>query len=46
DMGLVSGTRIKVIRNAPLMDPFDISLRGYSLALRRSNAKGIEIKLL
>ena len=46
DMGLVSETRVKVIRNAPLMDPFDISIRGYSLALRRSDAKGIEIKLL
>lgn len=28
DMGFIEGTRVKVIRNAPLMDPIDIEIRG------------------
>ncbi len=43
DMGFIPGTVISVIRNAPLMDPIDIKVKGYMLALRRSEAKGVEI---
>ena len=46
DMGFISGTRIKVIRNAPLADPVEISMKGYFLSLRRSEAKLVEVVLL
>ncbi len=46
DMGFVPGTQIKVVRNAPLRDPIDISIKGYMLALRRSEAGKIEVSLL
>jgi ferrous iron transport protein A len=46
DMGFIEGTRVKVVRNAPLMDPLDIELRGYLIALRRHEARGVEVELL
>ena len=45
DMGVITGTRIKVVRNAPLMDPFDIYVKGSFLAVRRSDVKGVEVEL-
>ncbi|MDY0091119.1 MAG: ferrous iron transport protein A [Candidatus Vecturithrix sp.] len=45
DMGFIEGTCVKVIRNAPLMDPLDIEIRGYLIALRRHEAKGVEVTL-
>ena len=46
DMGFVKGTELKIIRNAPLFDPIDISIRGYSVALRHKEAKEIEVELI
>ena len=43
DMGFVPGTRIKVVRNAPLVDPVELLLRGYQVSVRHSEAKDIEI---
>lgn len=45
DMGFIEGTRVKVIRNAPLMDPLDIQIRGYLIALRRHEARGVEVEM-
>jgi ferrous iron transport protein A len=44
DMGLVKGTRFKLIRKAPLGDPIEIMLRGFFLSLRLSEAKNITVK--
>ena len=38
-MGLIKGTAFKVIRVAPMGDPVEISVRDYSLSLRRDEAK-------
>ena len=46
DMGFIEGTQIKIIRNAPLLDPIDLSIRGYQIALRLDEAKGVEVGLL
>lgn len=46
DMGFVPETRIKVVRNAPLVDPVEISIKGYFLSLRHAEAKAIEVVLL
>jgi len=43
DMGFIDGTPLKVVRNAPLLDPLDIQIRGYLVAVRRREAKGIEV---
>lgn len=44
DMGLVKGTRFKLIRKAPLGDPIEIMLRGFFLSLRLSEAENISVK--
>jgi Fe2+ transport system protein FeoA len=41
DMGITSGARIEMIRNAPLGDPVEFKVRGYLLTLRRSEAEGV-----
>ena len=46
DMGFIPGTRIKVIRNAPLVDPVELVLKGYHVSIRHSEAKGVEVNLL
>ena len=43
DMGFVPGTKIDVIRNAPLVDPVELLLRGYQVSIRHSEAKEIEV---
>ena len=42
-MGLIPGTRIKVLPSAPRGDPMAIGLRSYNLALRRADAEKIEV---
>ena len=43
EMGLTPGTRIKVVRFAPLGDPMDIEVRGYHLSLRKSEASHVTL---
>ena len=40
-MGLLPGTKINVLRSAPLGDPMAIGLRSYHLAIRRKDAANI-----
>lgn len=43
EMGLLPGTRITLVRTAPLGDPIEIQVRGYRLSLRKSEAALVEI---
>jgi len=43
DMGLITGTKIFVKKTAPLGDPIEISVRGYSLTLRKAEARTIMV---
>lgn len=43
EMGLIAGTRVKVLRFAPLGDPIEIVMRGYHLTLRRTEAAGVVV---
>lgn len=45
DMGLTPGVEIKVNKVAPMGDPVDISLRGYSLCVRKNDVKNIEVEI-
>lgn len=38
ELGLTPGTRVEVLRVAPLGDPIEILVRGYRLSLRRADA--------
>lgn len=43
DMGITRGTSIAVHKLAPLGDPMELHLRGYSLSLRKKDAEKIKI---
>jgi len=43
EMGVVPGVSVKVIKSAPFGDPIEIRIRGYSLAVRKSEADTIEV---
>ncbi|MCC7574969.1 ferrous iron transport protein A [Candidatus Woesearchaeota archaeon] len=43
DMGFIPGVEIKVIRNAPLVDPVELEVRGYYVSIRHAEAKHIEV---
>ncbi len=46
EMGLLPGTRVEVVRRAPLGDPLELRLRGYALSIRREEAAAIEVEPL
>lgn len=46
NMGFIPGVRIKVVRNAPLVDPVELMIKGYNISIRHSEAKYIEVSLL
>ena len=43
DMGLTKGTEVLVRKVAPAGDPIEITVRGYELSIRRSEAETIEV---
>ena len=45
EMGLLVGTRVELVRFAPLGDPVEIKVRGYNLTLRKHEAEQILVNL-
>ncbi|MEI7840351.1 MAG: FeoA family protein [Methylococcaceae bacterium] len=45
-MGLTRGTEFKITRFAPLGDPIEIKLRGFSLTLRKEEAAFVLAELV
>lgn len=45
-MGLTPGTEFTVIRFAPMGDPVEIKIRGFSLTLRKNEASVLQIEKL
>ncbi|HBN6075747.1 TPA: FeoA domain-containing protein, partial [Clostridioides difficile] len=43
-LGLIDGTEVEVKKIAPLNDPIVIRFRGFDLAIRKSDAKNINLK--
>ncbi|MCF0226353.1 MAG: ferrous iron transport protein A [Methanobrevibacter sp.] len=43
-MGFVKGAKIKVEKVAPLGDPIKFKIKGYSVCLRKDEAKNIEVQ--
>jgi ferrous iron transport protein A len=41
EMGLLVGTRVELVRFAPMGDPVEIKVRGYHLTLRKNEAEQI-----
>lgn len=45
DMGVIPGELVSVEKVAPMGDPIEITVKGYSLSLRKGEARGIEIEV-
>ncbi len=44
DMGITKGVKIDVCKVAPFGDPIEITVRGYQLSLRKTDAEMIEVE--
>ena len=44
EMGVVRGTRVKMVRKAPLGDPIEYEVKGYNLSLRAEEADGVYVE--
>ncbi len=44
EMGVLVGTRVELVRFAPLGDPVEIKVRGYHLTLRKHEAEQIWVE--
>lgn len=44
DMGLTKGTAVSVRKVAPLGDPIGITVRGYELSIRKSEAENVLVE--
>ena len=45
EMGVIPGVDVRIVKMAPFGDPIEVRVRGYSLAMRRSEADGVEVSL-
>lgn len=43
-MGLIRGSEFRITRKAPLGDPVEIKLSGFSLSLRKEEANALEVE--
>lgn len=43
ELGLVPGTKVRLVRRAPFGDPIEVAVRGSRLAMRRSEARHIKV---
>jgi ferrous iron transport protein B len=46
DMGLIPGNKVTVVKYAPMGDPMEVDVNGYSLTLRLEDSKNIETQPL
>ena len=44
DMGITRGVEVVVRKVAPLVDPVEITVRGYELSIRKADADMIEVE--
>lgn len=44
DMGITKGVSVYVRKLAPLGDPMELTVRGYELSIRKSEAEVIEVE--
>lgn len=44
DMGMIPGTQLTLMKFAPMGDPMELQIHGYSLTLRLADAEKIEVK--
>jgi len=45
DMGVIPGELVKVEKVAPMGDPIEVTIKSYSLSLRKKEAEGILVEV-
>ena len=45
DMGIIPKTRVLVRKTAPMGDPLELRLRGYTLTIRKADSQQIEVEV-
>ncbi|MBQ4443990.1 MAG: ferrous iron transport protein A [Clostridia bacterium] len=45
DMGVTPGADVTLVKVAPLGDPIEVTIRGYSLTLRKSEADNVTMEV-
>ncbi len=45
DMGVVPGSKVVVLKFAPLGDPIEIKIKNFDLSLRKSEAATIDVEV-
>lgn len=45
DMGVTPGADVTLVKVAPLGDPIEVTIRGYSLTLRKSEAENVTMEV-
>lgn len=45
DMGVVKGSKLQVVKFAPLGDPIEIKIKGFSLSLRKNESEMIDVEV-
>ena len=45
ELGILTGTRVELVRFAPMGDPVEIRVRGYNLTLRKLEAEKVLVSL-
>jgi ferrous iron transport protein A len=45
EMGVLPGVSVQIVKSAPFGDPIEVRVRGYSLAMRRSETDAIEVTI-
>jgi len=45
EMGLFEGADVEVVRFAPMGDPMEITLHGYNLSVRKSEAANVDVEV-
>jgi ferrous iron transport protein A len=43
EMGVIPGIELHIVKTAPFGDPIEVRVRGYSLAMRKSEASSITV---
>ncbi len=46
DMGMISGTEVRVEKIAPMGDPIEVHVKSYDLSLRLAEARQIDVKVI
>lgn len=43
DLGFYPGAEVRIVRNAPLVDPVELELDGYHVSIRHEEARTVEV---